>query len=159
MTARQPVVRKGTPRSQPSSSGARPVRIAFASDNGRTVACHTGRYSWLIIFDIAGHDVRRIEARPVATLWPPTATPAETAISPLSYNVLTPDVTANALADCQALVTGCFGSRLALDLRASGLDVYLCNSMDPEEAARDFAAGRVVRAHTYPHLLRTGART
>ena len=119
------------------------MRIAIASDDGQTVACHTGRYPYLIIYEIAGRQVRRVDLRPNPAAAPASATNGEARISPLSYNYPTPDAPTSAIADCQALVTGAFGARLPFDLRDRTIAVYVCATTSPEQAAQDFAAGRL----------------
>ncbi len=87
--------------------------------------------------------MRRIDTRPNPAATPPSATAAEARISPLSYNYPTPDAPPNALADCRALVTGAFGSRLPFDLQGRRIDVCICATTSPEKAAQDYAAGRL----------------
>jgi len=120
-------------------------RIAIASDDGKTIAAHTGRCACLVVFEVAGGAARWVECRPntftdhargQCTGDPHAArAPAHHSHAPL----------VNALADCCALVTRGLGRRLVDDLARVGIEVVVTSATRVEDAAADFAAGRLNR--------------
>ncbi len=130
------------------------MRIAIASDDGKTVACHTGRYAYWLVYEIAGGRARRIDCRPNPVVAMPCGAYADAELPPVSYALEPRDVEINAIADCRVLVTGTLGSRLLLDLAGSGIEPYLCADNSAEAAAEQFAAGRLARADGGPVAAR-----
>lgn len=128
------------------------MRIAVASDDQTTIALHTGRCRGFVIFEVAAGQARRLEYR-------------ENRHTPHALGECDPQGAGRhagmhshapllqALGDCCALITGGMGPRLVSDLAAQGIEAYVCEVASVDEAARQFAAGRLVRAagRSCPH--------
>jgi predicted Fe-Mo cluster-binding NifX family protein len=125
------------------------VRIAIATDDGSTIAAHTGRCAAFAIFEIAEGLARRLEDRPntftghargechhdVPTGHDDSAHRAENHTHHAHDDLL------EAIADCRALVTRGLGPRLVTDLAARGIDAHVCPIRDLDQAAQYYAQG------------------
>jgi predicted Fe-Mo cluster-binding NifX family protein len=120
------------------------MRIAVASDNGVDVAAHTGRCRGFVVFEINGQDAVRGEHRENAfTAHAQGACTGEhhAAGEHHSHGPLL-----DALSDCRVLVTRGLGPRLVADLAARGIEAYVCEVEQADEAARLYAQGQLARA-------------
>ncbi len=120
------------------------MRIAVASDDGVDVAAHTGRCQGFVIFEIAGQDAVRTEYR--TNSYTAHAQGRCTSAEEQAHAHHTHGPLLNALADCRVLVTRGLGPRLIADLAARGVEAYVCAADQAEEAARQYAQGRLPKA-------------
>lgn len=120
------------------------MRIAVASDDGAGVAAHTGRCAGFVVFDIGAQEAARVEYR-VNTFTAHAQGQCQGTHSGAgehhSHGALM-----DALSDCSVLVTRGLGPRLIADLASRGIEAYVCEAERAEEAAQQFAAGRLARA-------------
>lgn len=122
------------------------MKIAIPTNDGTKVAAHTGRCRGFVVYRVSGREALRLEYRESRHTAPecggspeesrPCARPAHHSHESL----------VGSLADCEALVTRGLGPRLVADLTARGVGVFVCTTEDVEEAARQFAEGRLARA-------------
>jgi predicted Fe-Mo cluster-binding NifX family protein len=120
------------------------MRIAVASDDGMDVAAHTGRCRGFVVFDVSGQEATRREYRAntfTAHAQGKCAGDQGTVHEHAAHGPLL-----DALGDCRVLVTRGLGPRLVADLSARGVEAYVCDATQAEEAARQYAQGRLTRA-------------
>ena len=122
------------------------MRIAVASDDGTRVAAHTGRCNGFAIFEIVGQTAVPVEQR--ANTFTAHAqgvcTGHAAGASETAHHSHTPLL--DALRDCRVLVTRGLGPRLVTDLAARGIEAYVCQAEHVDEAAQQYAQGRLTRA-------------
>jgi predicted Fe-Mo cluster-binding NifX family protein len=124
------------------------MRIAIASDDGTTIAGHTGRCRGFAVYEVLEGRATRQEYREnVFTAY---------ARGQCEREHIGPAVAAHhshaqllsllsALGDCCALITRGMGARLVADLAAQGIDAYVCSEVSVDNAAREFASGGLPR--------------
>jgi predicted Fe-Mo cluster-binding NifX family protein len=121
------------------------MRIAIASDDGTRIAAHTGRCGYLVVFEVADGQAMRLDCR--ANSFTPHArgecTGGAQPGSPHAHH--THGSLIDAVADCCALITRGLGPRLVADLAQRGIDAFVCAAETVEEAAQQFAQGRLQR--------------
>jgi predicted Fe-Mo cluster-binding NifX family protein len=124
------------------------VKIAIATDDGRTLSRHFGRavyYAVLTVEDgsVVAHEMRRkfsphgsgIEAHEEHEAGPHREDPA-------SYS--RHDQMAAAIADCSAVICGGMGQGAYDRMTANGIRPIVTDLQDVDEAAIECAAGRIV---------------
>jgi predicted Fe-Mo cluster-binding NifX family protein len=120
------------------------MRIAVASDDGVDVAAHTGRCRGFVVFDVDGPEATRSEYRPntyTAHARGECSGDHQHADQQHSHGALL-----DAIADCRVLVTRGLGPRLIADLAAQGVEAYVCEATQANEAAHQYAQGRLAKA-------------
>jgi predicted Fe-Mo cluster-binding NifX family protein len=120
------------------------MRVAVASEDGRTIAAHTGRCRAIAIFDVIGPEVRTVEHRASGA----RGADGDGCHDHRSSGAQTHDHSAlvDALSDCGVLITRGLGPRLVADLASQGVEAYVCSVSEVTEAVRLFAAGSLPRA-------------
>jgi predicted Fe-Mo cluster-binding NifX family protein len=120
------------------------MRIAVASDDGVDVAAHTGRCRGFVVFDINGQEATRNEYRP--NTFTAHAQGKCSGVEGDAHAHHSHGPLLDALTDCRVLVTRGLGPRLIADLAARGVEAYVCEVTQAEEAARQYAQGRLAKA-------------
>lgn len=120
------------------------MRIAVASDDGTDVASHAGRCCGFVIFEVSGPEATRSEYRPNS--FTAHAQSECTGVHGTTEEHHSHGPLVEALRDCRVLVTRGLGPRLVVDLAAQGIEAYVCNAEHADEAARQYAQGRLARA-------------
>ena len=124
------------------------MKIAFASDDGTTIAAHTGRCQGFVIYEIVDDQAVRLDYRENEFTGRARgecdAAHEKGRSHDEAYGSRAPLL--QALGDCCAVVSRGMGPRLDADLTALGVDAYICDADDVDAAAQDFAAGRLSRA-------------
>lgn len=121
------------------------MKIAVASDDGVSIAQHTGRCRGFVIYETADSAATRLEQRANGfTAHARGECSGEHTHAPgESHHSHGPLV--DALADCAVLVTRGLGQRLVADLEARGIQVYLAPGVPADDAAQLFAQGRLLK--------------
>jgi len=126
------------------------MRIAIATDDGAEVSGHTGRCQGFVIFDVNVGQAQRVEdrantftghAQGLCTHEHDGEPGSAPGVGHHSHAALLEN-----LGDCEALVTRGLGRRLIQDLASRGITAYVCAPMTADEAAQQFAAGKLVVA-------------
>jgi predicted Fe-Mo cluster-binding NifX family protein len=119
------------------------MKFAVASDDGATVAAHTGRCGGFVIFESKAAGVTRIEfranrftAHALGECAGGDAHEHQQGHAGHGHVALV-----EALQDCPVLITRGLGRRLVADLAARGITPYASDVADVDEAARRFASG------------------
>ena len=122
------------------------MMIAVASDDQRTIASHTGRCQGFVVFEIREGQAVRKEYREnsfTGHAHGECAAGGHAHGAEHAHHSHGPLI--DALGDCCAVVTRGLGPRLVTDLAAHGIDAYVCAVEDVDQAAAEFAAGRLPR--------------
>jgi predicted Fe-Mo cluster-binding NifX family protein len=115
------------------------MRIAVASDDGRTIGSHFGRCQYFLVFDVREGAVTQVEARPNGQ--------ADPAGGDGGHHEHDHGEFARLLGDCDGVLAGGIGPRAVAALQDAGLAVATCPvDRTPAEAAAAFAARRLDRA-------------
>ncbi|HUU96665.1 MAG TPA: NifB/NifX family molybdenum-iron cluster-binding protein [Phycisphaerae bacterium] len=121
------------------------MRIAVASDDGTSIAAHTGRCNGFVVFEIDEGKATRQEYRPNS--FTPHARGQCQEGHPhgghAGHHSHAPLL--SAIGDCCALVTRGLGPRLVADLASVGIDTYVCTVPSVDRAAQQYAEGRLPR--------------
>ncbi len=120
------------------------MRIAVASDDGVNIAAHTGRCRGFVVFDVSGPAAIRGEYRP--NTFTAHAQGACTGAHATPHEHHSHGPLLEALHDCRVLITRGLGPRLVADLAAQGIDAYVCTAERADDAAQQYAQGRLPRA-------------
>jgi len=121
------------------------MRIAIASDDGQTIAAHTGRCACLVVFEVADGTVRRLESRPNTFTAHARGQCSGGAEHDEAHAHHSHAPFLDAVADCGALITRGLGPRLVADLTQQRINVLVTSATSVDEAAREFALGRLAR--------------
>jgi predicted Fe-Mo cluster-binding NifX family protein len=124
------------------------VKIAIATDDGRTVSMHFGRAAHYAVLTVEGGVVTGRELR---DKFSPHGTPAQAAHEQESGphgtgpgSDVRHDQMAAAIADCAALICGGMGQGAYDRMAANGIRPIVTDLRDVDEAAIECAAGRIV---------------
>jgi len=119
------------------------MKIAIAADEKDHIASHTGRCPGFAIYEINDGKASRAEFR-ANTFAGEKHCPDHS-----SQHVNQPhqphlhDTLVALLSDCDVLIARGIGQRLLYDLQANGKEAFICEIDDANEAAREFAGGRL----------------
>jgi predicted Fe-Mo cluster-binding NifX family protein len=124
------------------------VKIAIASDDGRTVSAHFGRAVYYAVLTVEDGSVVAREMRPKFS-------PHGSGIEAHEEREASPhgvgpasdarhDQMAAAIADCSAVICGGMGQGAYDRMTANGIKPILTDLRDVDEAAIECAAGRIV---------------
>lgn len=120
------------------------MRIAIASDDRVQVAAHTGRCKGFAIYETDGARATFMEYRDNNyTAHAQGLCPGEHDHHGQEHHSHGPLL--EAVADCCALISRGMGPRLVADLAGQGILTYVCSVDRVDEAARQFAEGRLER--------------
>lgn len=120
-------------------------RIAIASDDGQTIAAHTGRCAGFVVFEVNDGVAQRSAVRPNTFTVHARGECQDTGGHDVAHVHHSHSALVDAISDCCALVTCGLGPRLVADLTERGIDAYVTNVTSVQQAAQDFASGRLVR--------------
>ncbi len=125
------------------------MRIAIPSEDGRTIARHTGRASGFIIYDVTDVGASRVGVRTVGG--PSTERTAGGTIEERPHDGCRnrhhnhSDIF-ELIGDCRAMISFGMGPRLVSDLARAGIEAVFCTEEDADRAAELFAKGKLVRS-------------
>lgn len=121
------------------------MKIAVASDDGANVAARTGRCRGFVIYEANHGQAARLEYREntFTSHARGECAPESNHTPAQSHHSHVPLL--NALGDCCVLVSRGMGPRLVADLAARGIDAFVCEGQDADQAAAEFSAGRLQR--------------
>jgi len=102
-------------------------RIAIATDNEKTISSHFGRTRGFLIVDIEDNDIQKVEYREN------NFTRHTRAIQGSSRGD-TQSAVSDALADCEALISGGMGQRIYSYLSQTNIKPYITSEINIEKA-------------------------
>jgi len=117
------------------------MRIAIPSDDGITIAIHTGRASGFIIYEISDKQATRLEYR--TNRYTGHALGQCKEGEDHSNHHHSHDSLLDALTDCQAMLAHGMGPRLVQDLALRNIEVIFCTETQAEEVAQKLSAGQL----------------
>lgn len=119
------------------------MRIAVPSDDGISIATHTGRAGGFIIFELENYQAVKLEYRSNQyTAHAKGECNGEKSDGPHQHHSHLELL--GALHDCQVMIAHGMGPRLVADLSRRGIEVVFCDHEVAEDAAGQFAAGELV---------------
>jgi predicted Fe-Mo cluster-binding NifX family protein len=121
------------------------MRIAVASDDGTSIAAHTGRCDGFVIFEIDRGQASQQEYRPNSFTAHARGQCHEGHPHSEQADHHSHVPLLSAIGDCCALVTRGLGPRLVADLASIGIDAYVCTVPSVDQAVQQYAEGRLPR--------------
>ena len=119
------------------------MRIAVASDDGRSVASHAGRCTCFIVFEFEGG---ALIGRGVRQNTHTAHARGQCSGEGHSHGHGGHGSLLDALSDCQAFISRGMGPRLRADLAAHGIEAVVCQETDAKRAAELFSEGHLASA-------------
>ncbi|UCG51435.1 MAG: NifB/NifX family molybdenum-iron cluster-binding protein [Candidatus Latescibacterota bacterium] len=104
------------------------MRVAIASDDGKTIAPHFGKARGFIIYDVEDGKVQSEK------FVENTFTGHARGLSGADHAVDRHGPILQALKDCNAVISHGMGRRIYADLRAVGIEAFVVNETDASEA-------------------------
>jgi predicted Fe-Mo cluster-binding NifX family protein len=117
------------------------MRIAIPSDDGITVASHTGRASGFVIFDLNEGQPRQVEYRTNRYTGHALGQCNEDEDHSHNHHHHSHDGLLGALHDCNIMLAHGMGPRLVNDLASRNIQVIFCDEIQAEDAVRKLASG------------------
>jgi predicted Fe-Mo cluster-binding NifX family protein len=114
------------------------MKIAIASDDGKTIASHFGRTRGFVIVEAADGKIVNSEYRPNTFTGHATGAEGESQVADRHGPIL------SALADCQVVVARGMGRRIYDDLAGAGIEVFVTTEALAEKAAGQYLMGKLV---------------
>lgn len=111
------------------------MKVAVASDDGKTIASHLGRTRGFLVYDVDG---TRVIGR---TYLENDFTGHARGLSGAGHDVDRHAPILKALAGCRVVISNGMGRRILDDLEAAGLEAFIVVETDPEEAVRLYLSG------------------
>jgi predicted Fe-Mo cluster-binding NifX family protein len=116
----------------------REMKIAVASDDGKTIAGHFGRVRGFVICSIEEGKVKSSEYRPN------TFTGHARGLEGADHGIDRHGPILEALSDCRAVISGGMGRRIQEDLARANIEVFVTEHGDVESAVESYLSGRLV---------------
>ena len=104
------------------------MKVAVASDDGTTIASHFGRARGFIVYQIDDAEVKHRE------YLLNTFTGHARGLSGAGHAADRHGPILDALKGCEAVISHGMGRRIHDDLRAAGIEAYIVDETDPEQA-------------------------
>jgi predicted Fe-Mo cluster-binding NifX family protein len=114
------------------------MKIAVASDDGKTIASHLGRVRGFIIYEIGPGQVRR------GQYLENTFTGHARGLSGAGHGADRHGPILEALKGCKAVIAHGMGRRIHDDLTAAGIEAYVVDESDPDVALEAYLRGALV---------------
>jgi len=121
------------------------MRFAIASDEGKTVSCHTGHCKCFVVFDIVDNLPKLVEVRENSHTAHAQGlcNPAEDHSHEQAHQHHSHGSLVDALADCRVLISQGMGRRLIEDLQSHNISSIVCNTPIVMDAARLFVSNEL----------------
>ncbi|MDI6861181.1 MAG: NifB/NifX family molybdenum-iron cluster-binding protein [Caldisericia bacterium] len=122
------------------------MKIAVASNDGKIISSHFGRTRGFVIFEIEGNEIKKRE------YLPNTFTGHHGGIHNRGlHHFDTHSAIIEALKDVNIVISHGMGRRLYDDLKNAGIDVYVCNETNVDEAIKLFLDGKLTNVEDLLH--------
>jgi predicted Fe-Mo cluster-binding NifX family protein len=122
------------------------LKVAVATDDGKTVSQHFGMARFYLIYDVVGGQVKGKETRPKANHGPGGMEHSHGSEASLHNDML-----AN-VKDCEAVVAGGMGSPMYSHIRNAGIKPVLTEVTDADEAVKAYAGGNLANHEELLHF-------
>jgi predicted Fe-Mo cluster-binding NifX family protein len=114
------------------------MKVAIASDDGKTVGSHLGRARGFIIYETGPGQVRRRH------YLENTFTGHARGLSGAGHEADRHGPILEALSGCKAVIAHGMGRRIRADLAAAGIEAYIVDETDPDVAIGEYLRGELV---------------
>jgi len=114
------------------------MKIAIASDDGKTISSHFGRTRGFVIFEIEGKEIKKQEYRNN------TFTGHVRGLEGANHSFDRHRPILEALEDCQVVISHGMGRRIYDDLKNADIEVFITEEMDAEVALNLYIKGHLI---------------
>ena len=114
------------------------MKIAIASDDGKTISSHFGRTKGFVIFEIKGKEIKSQKYRPN------TFTHHVRELEGAGHNTHDHTPILNALKDCKTVISHGMGRRIYDDLKRIGIEVFVTDETDVRKAIDLYINGELI---------------
>ncbi|MBU1299451.1 MAG: iron-molybdenum cofactor biosynthesis protein [Bacteroidetes bacterium] len=114
------------------------MKIAIASDEGRSISSHFGRTKGFVIFDVEGNEIKSREYRNN------TFTGHARGLEGAGHNIDRHGPIITALKDCSTVIAHGMGKRIYNDLKEAGINVFITGEVDIEKVIALYLKGELV---------------
>ena len=114
------------------------MKVAVASDDGKTISAHFGRTRGFVIYDVDNGEVKMHEFRPN------TFTGHARGLEHAGHDIDRHGPVLAALADCAVVISHGMGRRLYNDLRTVGIESFITDEIDVQTAVEAYSRGELV---------------
>ena len=114
------------------------MKIAIASDDGKTIASHFGRTRGFVVFEVEQKTVKNREYRPN------TFTGHARGLEHAGHEIDRHGPILTALSDCKAVISHGMGRRIYDDLKGAGIEVFITDEIDVDNALDAYINGKLV---------------
>jgi len=113
------------------------MKIAIASDDGKTIASHFGRTRGFIVLESDGKSIGTQEYRPN------TFTGHARGLEGADHGLDRHAPILNALSDCQVVISHGMGRKIYEDLKQANIEVFITDETDAERAIALYIQGKL----------------
>lgn len=113
------------------------MKIAIASDDGKTISSHFGRTKGFVVFEIEDKEIKNQEYRPN------TYTGHARGLEG-NHNADHHGPILNALSDCKVVISNGMGRRIYNDLKGIGIEVFITDETDVKKAIDLYLRGELI---------------
>jgi len=114
------------------------VKIAIASDEGRTISSHFGQTRGFVVFDIEDKEVKNREYRLN------TFTGHARGLEGADHGIDRHGPILSALSDCKAVISHGMGRRIYDDLKGAGIEAWVTDETVVQKAIELYLTGELV---------------
>lgn len=114
------------------------MKIAIASDDGKTISSHFGKTKGFVIFEVEGKKVKNEEYRPN------TLTGHAKGLEGMTHQIDKHVSILNALKDCKTVISGGMGKRIYSELKKAGMEVFVTEETDVKNALELYLKGELI---------------
>jgi predicted Fe-Mo cluster-binding NifX family protein len=114
------------------------MKVAVASNDGKTISSHFGRTRGFVIFEVEGREIKGQEYRPN------TFTGHARGLEGASHGIDRHIPIINALSDCKVVISHGMGMRIYSDLKEAGIEVFITEETDVKKALDLYLSGGLI---------------
>jgi predicted Fe-Mo cluster-binding NifX family protein len=113
------------------------MKIAIASDDGKTISSHFGRTKGFVVFEVEGKEIKGQEYRP--NTFTGHARGLEGKHDADHHGPIL-----NALSDCKVVISHGMGRRIYDDLKNANIETFITEETEVQKALEMYLNGRLV---------------
>ncbi|MCM8784975.1 MAG: NifB/NifX family molybdenum-iron cluster-binding protein [Candidatus Omnitrophica bacterium] len=114
------------------------MKIAIASDDGKTISSHFGRTKGFVIFEVEGKEIKGQK------YLLNTFTGHARGLEDTGHEIDRHTPILNALKDCKAVISHGMGMRIYNDLKEAGIEVFVTEETDVKNAFDLYLSGGLI---------------
>jgi len=114
------------------------MKIAIASDDGKTIASHFGRTRGFVVFEVEEKTVKNRDYRPN------TFTGHARGLEHAGHEIDRHGPILTALSDCTVVISHGMGRRIYDDLKGAGIRVFITDETEVQNALDSYQSGALI---------------